>query len=335
MIRRKKRKLQKKLVIITSICLLFVMTAGYAAFQTNLTINAKGKIISPKQGVDLTSLVTTTGDGLYLDTYESDETQKKYIYRGKNPNNYITFNDELWRIISLEKDGTLKIIRKSSIGSKMYDPTKVRTAEYCNYSNVYGCNVWGSSSTMLDAQGNHISSMPRTNTETTTYALPTEEAQINTYLNNDYYNTLNETAQSQIDKEHLWNVGLVDENNETLNESLQEEQNYKWQGKVGLFNVTDFIKASLDANCTNVYKGSDSDASKPCGNNNYLQRAGFWTITPSSYKGSGFVWYQPYYAYVTPQYTSVTKNVFPAVYLKSDTQLTGEGTETEPYTIIQ
>ena len=66
MIRKRKRKLQKKLIIITSISLLFVMTVGYAAFQTNLTINAKGKIIKKDESVDLTSLVTTTGDGLSL-----------------------------------------------------------------------------------------------------------------------------------------------------------------------------------------------------------------------------------------------------------------------------
>ena len=61
--------------------------------------------------------VVTTGDGLYADEYESG----KYIYKGTNPNNYITFNNETWRIISVEADGTIKIMRNESIGNQKWD----------------------------------------------------------------------------------------------------------------------------------------------------------------------------------------------------------------------
>ena len=60
---------------------------------------------------------TTSGNGIYRDLYESG----RYIYKGANPNNYITFNGESWRIISLEKDGTMKIMRVASIGNRAYD----------------------------------------------------------------------------------------------------------------------------------------------------------------------------------------------------------------------
>ena len=65
----------------------------------------------------LKELVTTTGDGLYADTYE----EGRYIYKGANPNNYITFNNELWRIISVENDGTIKIMKNASIGNRAWD----------------------------------------------------------------------------------------------------------------------------------------------------------------------------------------------------------------------
>ena len=58
----------------------------------------------------LKDLVTTTGDGLYADTYE----EGRYIYKGANPNNYITFSGETWRIISVESDNTIKIMRNAS-----------------------------------------------------------------------------------------------------------------------------------------------------------------------------------------------------------------------------
>ena len=47
------------------------------------------------------------GDGLYIDGYEKG----KLTYRGTNPNNYILFNNEMWRIISVQ-DGSLKIVKE-------------------------------------------------------------------------------------------------------------------------------------------------------------------------------------------------------------------------------
>ena len=66
---------------------------------------------------DLKTLAVTSGDGLYADEYESG----RYIYKGANPNNYITFNNEAWRIISVESDGTMKIMRNESIGNAVWD----------------------------------------------------------------------------------------------------------------------------------------------------------------------------------------------------------------------
>lgn len=47
--------------------------------------------------------VVDNGNGLY-------KMEKQYIYKGK-VNNYIYFNNELWRIVSLLDDGTVKIVR--------------------------------------------------------------------------------------------------------------------------------------------------------------------------------------------------------------------------------
>ena len=66
---------------------------------------------------DLKDLVVTDGDGLYADEYEDG----RYIYKGANPNNYITFSGETWRIISVESDGTIKIMRNESIGIRVWD----------------------------------------------------------------------------------------------------------------------------------------------------------------------------------------------------------------------
>ena len=69
--------------------------------------------------------IVTSGDGLY----ESTEPDK-YIYKGANPNNYIWLDEnkdtikqgsETYRIISYESDGTIKVIRDTSIGNYAWD----------------------------------------------------------------------------------------------------------------------------------------------------------------------------------------------------------------------
>ena len=121
--RRKRRNKKQRNIIIVSVCsLLLIMTVGYATMQTNLGINAKGNIVSnPTGGEALLEMVdvVTSGDGLYQDTYE----EGRYIYKGADPNNYITFSGETWRIISVESDNTIKIMRNESIGDMVWDDT--------------------------------------------------------------------------------------------------------------------------------------------------------------------------------------------------------------------
>ena len=73
--------------------------------------------------------------GLTKDPYEC-----RYFFKGANPNNYITFNDEKanWRIISVECDGTIKIMKINSIGSQVWDSTNnnwARPADLNTYLN--------------------------------------------------------------------------------------------------------------------------------------------------------------------------------------------------------
>ena len=93
-----------------------------------------GSSVGPGPGGSTTTVggqeveVVSSGDGLYADEYEAG----KYTYKGANPNNYITFNNESWRIISISSDGTLKIMRNESIGDMAFDTT----------GGTYGNNKW-------------------------------------------------------------------------------------------------------------------------------------------------------------------------------------------------
>ena len=60
----------------------------------------------------------TAGDQIINDNeLEKDLYECRYFFTGANPNNYITFNDEEagWRIISIECDGRIKIIKEANI----------------------------------------------------------------------------------------------------------------------------------------------------------------------------------------------------------------------------
>ena len=116
-ITRKVRRKRKQIIVISSICLLLCLCVGYAAFGTQLSIRAKGNIKEKPHCMlgDIKVNTVTEGDGLYEDIYE----EGKSTYKGANPNNYIMFNEELWRIIAKETDGTYKIIKDEISNNKI------------------------------------------------------------------------------------------------------------------------------------------------------------------------------------------------------------------------
>jgi len=100
----------------------------------------------------------TSGSGLYevnhsdADiTYTSDPEiqnmfkQTEYRYAGSNPNNYVKFNNELWRIIGLvntPEGQRVKIIRSESIGEYSWSSSS------SDINNGWGINEWSQSGLM-------------------------------------------------------------------------------------------------------------------------------------------------------------------------------------------
>lgn len=50
-----------------------------------------------------------------------DSYECRYFFRGYGVKNYITFNNELWQVISVECDGTIKIINTQGVGTTKWD----------------------------------------------------------------------------------------------------------------------------------------------------------------------------------------------------------------------
>ena len=330
--RRRQMKKQKKIIIISSLCLLLCLCVGYAAFNTQLSIRAKGNIID--NSVDITDNVVTEGDGLYEDIYE----EGRYVYRGQNPNNYIMFNDELWRIIAKEADGTYKIIRNETLPNRAFDEANHRSTEnntYCQQPQ-YGCGVYA-------AVDGEFSSLSGSQTGTVT-----EDSSIKIYLNEDYYvNDINGTAKEQMTS-HTFNIGAVEKlsssSADSIEKNIEGEKKYQWTGNVGLANTSDILKASTNPLCTSATtSNSDLDA---C-NSNYLLDRGtastlyYWTINAYSYESGGssiHVWFGIVFSSGASLYSdsasSSSNAPRPVVFLKAETTLSGEGTQSNPYTIV-
>ena len=275
-----------------------------------------------------------SGDGLYEDEYESG----RYIYRGSNPDNYITFNGETWRIIAKETDGTYKIIRNDVLANRPFD-NKNRTASSTYCTSISGCGVYAAvSGTFSSPSGSQSGTV-------------TEDSSIKIYLNDDYYvNNINATAKEQMTS-HSFNIGAVEildqsgAEADSIEKNIAGEKMYQWTGNVGLANVSDILRASTNPLCTSVttsYNGTNDEC-----NSNYLLDKGvasslyYWTINAYSRESGGnsyTVWngdVASSYAAVNSAFAYRSHNApRPVVFLKSDTTLSGSGTLDDPFTIV-
>ena len=303
--RRRQMKKQKRIIIISSLCLLLCLCVGYAAFQTTLTLKAKGNIKEMPNcemgGIKVNTV--TDGDGLYKDIYE----EERCVYRGQDPDNYIMFNDELWRIVAKEADGTYKIIRNEVLAKRAYDEANHRSTEKNSYC----------------------------------------DSSIKIYLNEDYYtNNINSTAKEQMTS-HSFNIGAVERlgqsgaEADSIEKNIVGEKMYQWTGNVGLANVSDILRASTNPLCTSA---TTACANPQVCNSNYLlsedssSELYYWTINAYSHESSSSssdVWVVEGGA-VTLQYArnEVAFALRPVVFLKSDTTLSGSGTQSDPFTIV-
>ena len=332
--RRRQMKKQKRIIIVSSLCLLLCLCVGYAAFQTTLSITAKGNIID--NSVDITDNVVTEGDGLYEDIYE----EGRYVYRGQDPDNYIMFNDELWRIVAKETDGTYKIIRNDILANRAFDnQNRTASSTYCTSSS--GCGVYAAvDGTFSSPSGSQSGTV-------------TEDSSIKIYLNEDYYtNNINATAKGQMTS-HSFNIGAVEYLDESgaekdsIEKNIAGEKMYTWTGNVGLANVSDILRASTNPLCTSATdQGIKIQEGQVTCNSNYLfeisDMTGYWTINAYSYERGGY----SYYAWNAVRASGIVgmggSRAFdvviyaprPVVFLKSDTTLNGSGTLEDPFTIV-
>ncbi len=113
---KRNRNKYKKIIIISSICLLFVMTAGYAAFSTNLNITAKGNIIEKDRVIQ--SWTRTSAEDFHSDYYRENIVSATFLNTEEIPSNAT----ESWNVSEDKvKGGVMAWVIPNSSDSTKYD----------------------------------------------------------------------------------------------------------------------------------------------------------------------------------------------------------------------
>ena len=265
------------------------VTLDYVQNDGSGTVTPGGETAADK----LIATETTSGDGLYADDTETG----RYIYKGTNPNNYITFNNELWRIMSVESDETLKIIRNESIGNMAWDTT----------GGTDGSNNW------------------------------IRPADLNTYLNGEYLGTIKGDSKHIVNHNFNVGTPGNSTDTEDIATDVEQEAQITWNGKIGLMTMTEILKTTTDTGCTSLKVANNNWSKSVCSNNNWMwpNSGSLWTI--SSYADSSNHTWHVYgtsgYADMLAYTNATNFGVLPALYLTPNITLSGEGTSENPYTI--
>ena len=112
-----------------------------------------------------------------------------------------------------------------------------------------------------------------------------------------------------------------------------------WEGNIGIINATDYVKASTDSNCVNIYSAFQEPYF--CKNNNYLFNEKVsdtlsminWAMEMG---GPCYVWYiradgQLSDGRNTGSFVSMEHETFPVIYIRSDIVMKGSGKVDDPY----
>ncbi len=263
--------------------------------------------------------IVTENDGLYIDK----TIQDRYIYKGSNPNNYVKLGDTLYRIISLEPDGTFLIVSTKSLGNMPYDSgnrnSRINT-DYCYNTESTGCNIFGNSLSIINTKNNEYINTIQLNG--TKYTLPANNSLINIALNN-WYDNLDDNIKSLVQK-HKFNIGYVSiSKNQTLAKDTTKTQKYQWEGYAGLISVIDYANANSNENCNNIYESTQDT----CATANWMPSS--WLITP--YSSSTSEQYSIKNNKITHESVSASNEAYPVIYLNSSVTFTGSGTSDDPY----
>ncbi len=244
--------------------------------------------------------------GLVTDPFENIR------FSGASPNNYITFNNEKWRIIGVFNVTTID--KKTESLAKIVRDEPFPDQEKWNKVNI---NNWKESSLQKD-------------------------------LNETFYNKIeNKNLIANVE----WGLGGIKSLENKSDSFYKIERNIEgftgtknypqtWTGKIGLIYPSDYGYASTDSNCLNSTLNDNK-----CYNQNWLYKTynnstkiNYWTITHYSNNNNAknALYIDQINKKINSNVSITDLYVYPSLYLKADTKILrskGDGTKDKPYKI--
>lgn len=114
-IKRKKQNKQRKIIVIFFIGLLFIMTVGYAAFQTNLNISVKGNILEKSRIIQ--SWTGASQEDFHSDYYKENILTITFLDTNEIPSNAT----ESWDVSEDGKGGVIAYVVPTTKDTTKYD----------------------------------------------------------------------------------------------------------------------------------------------------------------------------------------------------------------------
>ena len=330
-------------------------TTTFALLSDSITVEKLIAKANPET-LDYNTATTDQKNQMWAFTHEATEQLKAttdYRYIGANPNNFVKFNDELWRIIGVfdVDDGTgkiekrMKIIRNELIGSYSWDNSTTESS--------YGTNNW------LVARLNYLLN-PGHESETYGGSLYWNRKSGTCYVDSsttscDFTSTgLTETSKEMIG-DAKWYLGGTPDCYTSLNGLASHFYSYErgitvyassrstnWIGKVGLMYTSDYGYATSGGSSTNrascmskeLYNWASSNYYNDCRNNDWLlykNELYQWTMNPGVVD-SFVIFPVSNSGHVDNVFAHDHNAVRPVVHLKSTIKvISGSGSSTDPF----
>ena len=281
-------------------------------FEASINIVNASTKIQPTAVETIEALAEANPDQLVYDG--TVDNNLRYI--GADPNNYVRFNDELWRIIGVfnnidngsdTKETRLKIIKDEPYSTGMAWDTN-------------GVSDW------------------------TTASLQEE-------LNTTYLNSIQSPYKEMISNAK-WNLGGVGSYTSSSNGLASHFYGYErgttvytgrpteWTGQIGLMYPSDYGYATSGGSTTDrssclakeLYNWDRSSYSD-CKNNDWLYSGTYqWTLTPNSFNANTVFHVLSIGNVNNSRYAGSSNAVYPALYLSSNVKISGgDGSVSSPF----
>ena len=268
---------------------------------------------------------TTQGQGQIINEPSTD-----YRYEGKDPNNYVLFNNELWRIIGVFSNNThgqsgylTKIIRNDSIGGYAWDKNDKNNWSASSLKTILNNLYYNQKNGTSDASCYFYSTTVKGNCDFSKIGL------------DDYSKNMIQTV--------AWKLGGRVDNEANANTFYNAERGTTVYGSnvktvsanIGLMYPSDFGYSVLASDCSRTNRLYDYGN---CSTNSWLLKNGNeWTLTHGT-KYSNLVFHiagsGSLYDNVYMSGTNGGILVRPVVYLKSNVYITsGDGSISNPYVL--